>query len=351
MVRRVSDGNPTKRTTIYDLAELAGTSASAVSAVLNGNWKKRRISEKLADRIRRIADEQGYAVNMQASALRRERSRIVGMIVPMYDNRYFGSIVERFEQMARDRGLFPIITCTQRDPELEVQAARAMLSYQVEFVVATGATNPDHIADICKAAGIRSYNLDLPGTKAPSVLSDNFGGARTLTRQVLQRNRDRFNRNEPLVFVGGRGVDNNTIERIKGFRAAHQDMGIPVREDCIVACGYAALKAEQALTRLYQTVPDHPHGMFVNSTITLEGVLRWIRKEQPDLLQTAAIGCFDWDPLVDLLSENILMIKQDVPAMLDVLWNIISDGSEGHDLVQVPPVSIGSPASQMTGAA
>ena len=338
MVRCVSEGIPTRRTTIYDLAALAGTSASAVSAVLNGNWKKRRISEKLAERIRRIADEQGYAVNMQASALRREKSRIVGMIVPMYDNRYFGSIVEKFEQMARARGLFPIITCTQRDPELEVQAARAMLSYQVEFVIATGATNPDRISDICQAAGIRSFNLDLPGTKAPSVLSDNFGGARTLTRQVLQRNRDRFGRDEPLVFVGGRAVDNNTVERIRGFRIAHEDMGIPVREDCIVACGYAAQKAEQALTRLYETVPDHPHGMFVNSTISLEGVLRWIKKEQPGLLQAAAIGCFDWDPLVDLLSENILMVKQDVPTMLDALWKLIAENESDRDVVQIPPI-------------
>ena len=38
-----------KKITIYDLAELSGVSASAVSAILNGNWKKRRISAKLAD--------------------------------------------------------------------------------------------------------------------------------------------------------------------------------------------------------------------------------------------------------------------------------------------------------------
>ncbi|STW13130.1 ribitol operon repressor [Klebsiella pneumoniae subsp. rhinoscleromatis] len=40
------------------------------------------------------------------------------MIIPKYDNRYFGSIAERFEEMARERGLLPIITCTRRRPEL-----------------------------------------------------------------------------------------------------------------------------------------------------------------------------------------------------------------------------------------
>ena len=157
----------TKRTTIYDLAELAGTSASAVSAVLNGNWKKRRISVKLAEKITKLAEEQGYALNMQASVLRRDRSKIIGMIVPKYDNRYFASIVEQFEMLARARGLFPIITCTQRDPALEVEAARAMLSYQVDCLVATGATDPDRIVDLCAAAGVRTINLDLPGSRAP----------------------------------------------------------------------------------------------------------------------------------------------------------------------------------------
>ncbi|GAB1440860.1 hypothetical protein MASR2M36_36450 [Providencia sp.] len=57
------------------------------------------------------------------------------MLVPKYDNRYFGSIVEHFEEMARERGLFPIITCTRRDPKLEIEAARAMLSYQVDWLI------------------------------------------------------------------------------------------------------------------------------------------------------------------------------------------------------------------------
>ncbi len=178
---------PTKRTTIYDLAHLAGTSASAVSAVLNGNWKKRRISSQLAEKITRIAEEQGYALNMQASLLRREKSKIIGMIVPKYDNRYFGSIVEMFEAMARERGLFPIITCTRRDPDLEIEAARTMLSYQCDWMVATGATDPDRITEICAAAGVGSLNLDLPGSRAPSVISDNYAGARELTLRVLKK--------------------------------------------------------------------------------------------------------------------------------------------------------------------
>jgi LacI family fructose operon transcriptional repressor len=330
--------SPAKRTTIYDLAALAGTSASAVSAVLNGNWKKRRISSQLAERITRIADEQGYAPNMQASVLRRERSNIIGMIVPKYDNRYFGSIVELFEARARERGLFPIITCTRRDPELEVEAAKAMLSYQVDCVIATGATDPDRIADLCAAAGVRTINLDLPGSHAPSVISDNFRGALELTRRVFANCERDLGLKAPLLFVGGRGSDHNTSERIRGFRAAHQEIGISPNENFILACGYAPEKAEQSLKGLAERTGSLPRGMFVNSTISLEGVMRWIRISRHYGESKPLIGCFDFDPFVALLSQNVEMVRQDVPRMLDAIFDILDSKASGPKLIEITPI-------------
>ncbi len=327
-----------KKTTIYDLAELAGTSASAVSAVLNGTWQKRRLSSALAERINRIAEEQGYAINMQASLLRRDKSKIIGMIVPKYDNRYFGSIVETFETMARERGLFPIITCTRRDPELEIEAARTMLSYQVEWLVATGATDPDRISDMCVSSGVKSLNLDLPGTKAPSIISDNFSGARELTRRILINSKNRFGTLHPLLFIGGRASDHNTSERIRGFRAAHQDVGIAVEEHHILASGYAPEKAEGSLSILAASEPSLPQGMFVNSTITLEGVMRWIKHSGHFTDRSPVIGCFDWDPFAALLSDDIEMVRQDVQGMLTAIFDIIDKGAATTPLIQVAPI-------------
>ena len=59
--------NDNKKKTIYDLAVLVEASPSAVSSVLNGTWEKRRISKKLAEKVLKIADEQGYRLNTQAS--------------------------------------------------------------------------------------------------------------------------------------------------------------------------------------------------------------------------------------------------------------------------------------------
>src|SRR5690606_24986966 len=86
-----------KRKTIYDLSALSGCSPSTVSAVLNGSWRKRRISEKTATLVLKLADSQQYTANQQARGLRRSRSGLVGLLLPLYDNRYFSSLAQTFE--------------------------------------------------------------------------------------------------------------------------------------------------------------------------------------------------------------------------------------------------------------
>lgn len=260
------------------------------------------------------------------------------MIVPKYDNRYFGSIVEQFEALARERGLFPIVTCTRRDPALELEAARAMLSYQVDCLIATGATDPDRVMDLCSAAGVRTINLDLPGSRAPSVISDNYGGALELTRRVLANCEKEYGEKTPLLFVGGRGSDHNTVERVRGFRNAHAQAGIAVDEKLVLTCGYAPEKAENAMNQLAERTSNLPRGMFVNSTISLEGVMHWIRRSGHYADGMPQLGCFDWDPFVAMLGDHIEMMRQDVPKMLEAVFSIIDSGVTDPTVVQIPPI-------------
>ncbi len=331
-------GNPltsSRRTTIYDLAEIVGTSPTAVSSVLNGSWKKRRISQKLADKVLRAAEENGYAVNIQASVLRKDKSNIVGMIVPKYDNRFFGAIAEQFEEAVRAEGLFPVITCTQRDPELELEAARGLLSYQVDCLVACGATNPDRIAELCAASGVQTINLDLPGSRAPSIISDNYAGAFDLTNLILDACAADFGQVEPLVFIGGRLDDHNTKERRRGFLDAHQKRGLSVPASHILMPGYAATKARDALESLELV----PQGIFVNSTITLEGVVHWMQALPAEKAARIRYGSFDFDPFGALLPQNVGMVEQNVPKLIsELLSQMRAPSQNGVEVVSVPCV-------------
>ncbi len=324
---------PSRRTTIYDIAKLAETSPSAVSSVLNGTWRKRRISQRLADHVSAIAEREGYTAHAQASLLRRSSSNVIGMIVPKYDNRYFAAIAERFEAMARARGLFPVVTCTQREPELEVEAAKELISFRAETLISTGATDPDRISALCAAAGVRSINLDLPGTKAPSVISDNYEGARTLVEIVLRRCRSELGLAGPLHFVGGRRNDHNTRARLEGFLDAHRDEGLSVPPENLLLPGYSGVKTEQSLRALAR---GEPIGLFVNSTIALDGVVNWLADIGPRDAARVRYGCFDFDPFAFRLPGSVAMVQQDSSAMLDRVFELHDAPEMDRGTIRIP---------------
>lgn len=332
--------NTSKAPTIYDIAELANTSASTVSAVLNDKWQKRRISKKLAEKILQTAANIGYTMNVQAQALRKEKSGMLGMIVPMYDNRYFGEMVQTFEKYCLARNYFPLVTCTFRDPGLEFKAAQSFLSHRVEAIICTGATDPDRVATLCQTHNVPTINLDLPGTIAPSVMSDNFNGSKDLTHGLidvlLSAGEDPSSLSGELVFIGGDLSDANTTDRLEGFTKAQQEAGIAVDKSKIYTNGYELEAAEAAMEQFRNTYSGLPTGIFVNSTISLEGVIRYLTMNQIKETYKARIVCFDWDPIAKMLFPEMLMAKQNVNEMIEKVFHILENGRYDSNIYQYP---------------
>ncbi|MDO5653351.1 MAG: LacI family DNA-binding transcriptional regulator [Brachymonas sp.] len=335
--------SPKKRSTIYDLAEQAGISASTVSAILNGSWRKRRVSEKTAERVLTLARKLAYTVNRQASGLRRSRSGLIGMIVPMHDNRFFSGMSQTFEQLARQRGLYPLVVSTLRDPSLELETARTLISYQIESLVIAGATDPDPISHLCRSHGVAHINVDLPGTLAPSVISDNRWGAQQLTGQLVLRSHPlphlpADHPRQQIYFIGGIASDHSTRERIGGFCSTLQKHLGACKSGQINACGYQAEEAETAMTGLYNDLQGLPRALFVNSTIAFEGVVRFLSTRPAKQVMQCTIGCYDWDPFAACLHFPVLMVRQDTTALLNKAFELLDAGKlDDPVLIQVRP--------------
>jgi LacI family transcriptional regulator, fructose operon transcriptional repressor len=317
-----------RKATIYDLAELAGVSASTVSAVLSGNWKQRRIAAATAQKVQRLAAAHKYSVNRQASGLRKSRSGLIGMIIPMHDNRFFSGMSQVFERLARERHWYPIVVSTLRDPALELETVRTLISYRIEYLVVAGATDPDSVSRLCRGHGVAHVNVDLPGTRATSVISDNYWGAQQLTRALLERSTavPAPVRNK-AYFVGGIATDHATRQRIDGFADVIRSRVGRVDPEQIDACGYEGGLAEAAVRSLHHRLGGLPRALFINSTIALEGVVRFLKTLPTDELARCAFGCYDWDPFASVLSFPLLMVRQNVEGLLGEAFRIIDSGS------------------------
>lgn len=107
----------------------------------------------------------------------------------------------------------------------------------------------------------------------------------------------------------------------------------------ILPCGYAAEKARAAFERWIASNPNGPDVLFINSTISLEGILPQIDTKRADGGPSPIVGCFDWDPFAARIGTNFTMVKQDVATMLDALFELIEERGGPVRLVQVPTIA------------
>lgn len=326
-----------KKATIYDLSVLSGASASTVSAVLNGTWRKRRIAEETAEKILSLAKTEGYTANLQARGLRRSRSGLVGLLLPVYDNRFFSSMAQTFEAQARQRGLCPMVVSGRRDPDEEQKTVETLIAYSIDSLFIAGATDPDSVHRICERAGLPHVNVDLPGREASSVISDNRKGAEALTMAIMRHAETIAPLKPEDVFLFGGRDDHASHERIRGFRDAKRAFfNTETRED-IQITGYSPGATAQAFERFFALHGRLPRCFFINSSINFEGLLRFMGQHDGEVFQDIVVGCFDYDPFGSFMPFPVYMIRQNIPEMLEKGFELIKEQSLPARIVIVQP--------------
>ncbi|GLS19459.1 LacI family transcriptional regulator [Labrys miyagiensis] len=326
-----------RRSTIYDIAEATSASPSTVSLVLNGSWTRYRIKEETAKRILKTAGELGYAVNMKARGLRLSRSGLAGMIIPHYRNRFFAGLAEAFEAESRKRGLCPIVVSGQREEEVEANVTSTLLSQQVEFLFFAGVHNTSPLNALCHAAGIPCINIDLPGNDAPSVVTDNYGGAYALTENLLRKIKKRKAHPRDLFFLGGVPGEHATEQRLAGFRdaVAASDLGT---EPEVLCCGYRPSAAKEALIEHFNSHGRMPGGLFINSITTFEGLMQFSLLVPRSAMHHVSTVCSDWDPFGAHLPFDVTMTRQNVEALIAEGYALVDNYTPGQNpVVVVPP--------------
>ena len=325
-----------RRHTIYDLSKKLGIHASTISVVLNGTWQKRRISADTAKLILDHADEINFMPNRQAQGLRKATSRMVGLMIPSHDSRFFASIAQAFETQVRRQLKCPIVVSAGRDAERELETARTLISYAVEALVVCGARNPDGIHDACKAVGLPHINVDLPGSKAASVVSDNFDGGTSLTDAIVSSLQRRLAEPADVHFFGGE-VNAATEDRVKGFKTIiKKATGKAPPESTIHLTGYDAQSSQAAFERHFAQHGRIPAGLFINGPGNYEGFLRFAASVSIDPA-TITIGCFDFDPLASFSVFETWMIKQDADGMIIKAFELLDKPEKNPKVYYIKP--------------
>lgn len=326
------------KVTIYDIARMSGASPSTVSAALSENWRDRRIGEATVLKIRQIASDNGYTANLQARGLRRGRSGLIGLIVPIHDNRFFSSMSQCFEAEARQRGWCPVIVSTLRDRAEEIRTVETLISYAVDYLFIAGATDPDALSELCRAAKLQHLYVDLPGKDAPSVVSNNYHGAQMLTKEILANMSTSIDemRRRPYM-IGGLCSDYAGAQRMLAFKETLEEAKVPFEENQIIQSGYSPGRAARDIATLCERLGGLPAGLFVNSIRAFEGILSYFVHLPPEAFAHSVIGCYDYDPFATFLRFPVHMIRQNSNGLITSAFDLVDAGSQHPVLIQIEP--------------
>ncbi|NEG55253.1 LacI family DNA-binding transcriptional regulator [Bifidobacterium platyrrhinorum] len=164
-----------------DVARKAGTSVSTVSLVVNGSGY---VSDEMRKRVQDAMDALGYIPNELARNFYRDRTNMVGVIVPTIRHPFFATLVAALQRGFSERGL-RVVLCSVADTGKDESEYIDMLRrHMMDGIVMAAHTR--HPADYWTSIGRPVVAFDrYLGAGVPSVRSDHEQGGRIVARELV----------------------------------------------------------------------------------------------------------------------------------------------------------------------
>ncbi|WP_166660346.1 LacI family DNA-binding transcriptional regulator [Paenarthrobacter nitroguajacolicus] len=218
--------------TLSDIAALAGVSRSAASRALD---RQSPSGGPGAERVREVARRMGYVPNSWAANLRRQRSGIVGVVVPRLTDTVMAMLYEAIVEECNSRSLHAEVITTGDDPRVALERGRALLAQRIDGMILTTARTDgaDPLLTELQDLGM-AYSLALrtDGRSSAAVIDDRAGG-HAATAHLLERGHTR------IAFVGGPSYASSSQQRELGFRDAMAEFGVVVAPELIFESNFS----------------------------------------------------------------------------------------------------------------
>jgi LacI family transcriptional regulator len=295
---------------IRAVAKAAGVSTTTVSHSLNDVG---RISQATRERVRRIAAELGYAPNILARGLRRQRSETIGLLGDeIVTTPFAGRIIAGAQEAAKTHGSLLLIFNTNSEPELEEREALLLKQRKVDGVLYAAmfhrrVTVPATLADV--PVVLVDAVSDDPSIS--SVVPDEVSGGRDAVTVLLLAGHRR------IGFLNSEDDIPATHGRLQGFEE-----------------GFAAAAVEPGNAHVLQ-VPPTPDGGYQGGLSLLQ------RPDRPTGIfccsDRVAMGCYQ------AAAELRLRIPQDLSIVGFDDLQIVADGLRpGLTTIALPHFEMGA---------
>jgi len=323
-----------RRPTIRDVAAAAGVSRGTVSRVLNGgHWVSPEALAAVTEAIRAT----GYSANQHARSLVTGRSNSVAFLLTepqqlLFEDPNF-SILLRGAAEALARREMPLLLMVAGTPEERRQITAYVSAGHVDGVllISSHQGNP-MVAELLRndvptiACGVP---LGFEG-RLGHVTADDTGGARTMTRHLVDTGRRRI-----ATITGPLDTPGGTM-RLAGYRA---ELGDRFDETLVAHGDYGRESGYRAMRELLARRPDLD-AVFVGSDLMAAGAYVALAEAGRRVPQDVAVGGFDDNGVAADLLPGLTTMRQPFERISAEMVRLLLEVIDGQD-----PAAISLPTS------
>jgi len=186
------------KVTIAEVAERANVSVATVSRVMNGNYP---VKAETKENVLKAIKELKYIPNMQARELTKQKSSIIGVVVPSISNIFFPTVIDGIDSALKSNSLSFILCCTNDDKNEEIKYVRELISRNVSGIIVISPNlenmNSKFYNDIGSKVPIVFVNGSSTSTNVSTVCNDEAIGARIALDYLFENN------HKDILFIRG----------------------------------------------------------------------------------------------------------------------------------------------------
>lgn len=257
--------------------------------------------------MKRILDvvlDLGYQPNRVAQSLKGASSGIVGMIVPSLSDMFFSKCAEAVESVTRERDALLVLVASHDEDTNVLSSFQRLLLHHIDgLILVRSELKNGALIESLRNSRVPIVGIDRPLNEigCPSLVCENFEGARMATEHLLAHNYKR------IVSVQVKPELYTMQERLRGYRSAMANGGKRPIEEIIGS-------REDAVRMLKRHLVEGtlPVGIFASNNLTARYICEATHVLQVAIPREFAILSFDDFDLADTLTPPMSVVQQPV---------------------------------------
>jgi len=299
---------PAHRTTIREIADLAGVSIATVSRVLNGRGD---VAEDTRELVSRIIRDNGYTANRSARGLSAGRSGLVGVLVPLVYPAYFSAILSGAAEALAEQDLRVVLSPTGHEHDREVTLLERLMHGLTDGALIVLPEESSEELERLLDHGYRFVVVDplMPlDERIPSVSAAHTSGAHHAMGHLLGLGHRRI-----AAITGPRGWV-ATEDRRRGYHAALASAGILPRPELEAEADFEIGGGVEAAGHLLD-LAEPPTAIFAFNDNLAIGAIQAARVRGVRVPEDLSVVGFDDIEHATIVTPTLTTVRQPLAEM------------------------------------